>query len=69
MSDSNLNPSSKERAIKDNYTTFEWTIENIRIGTRQVEKLVYGLVIRNHYGLLLVISEIWICGRMSSYLS
>lgn len=69
MSDSNLNPSSKERAIKDNYTTFEWTIENIRIGTRQVEKLVYGLVIRNRYGLLLVISEIWICGRMSSYLS
>lgn len=69
MSDSNLNPSSKERAIKDNYTTFEWTIENIRIGTRQVEKLVYGLVIRNCYGLLSVISEIWICGRMSSYLS
>lgn len=64
-----MNPSSKERAIKDNYTTFEWTIENIRIGTRQVEKLVYGLVIRNCYGLLLVISEIWICGRMSSYLS
>lgn len=69
MSDSNLNPNSKERAIKDNYTTFEWRTENIRIGTGQVEKLDYGLVIRYCYGLLLVISEIRVCGRMSLYLS